>query len=150
MSTIPSTTVYITPLPSADFGMVDYLRSLNSVDAKKVGSALEASRRELSEYVSFGVATPLGGRAIELGNLPQGLGDINRPSYLYMLTSEENTSYLPLPWHALPAVFDGWIIAVGDKRSPGFPPEEGSVRFCWCRFRLLHRHRYQPSSGFSI
>ena len=32
---------------------------------------MEASRRELSEYVSFGIGTLLVGRAIELGKPPQ-------------------------------------------------------------------------------
>ena len=35
-------------------------------------SALEPSRRELSEDVSFGIGTPLGFRAIERGKPPQG------------------------------------------------------------------------------
>ena len=67
-----------------------------------------------SDDVSFGIGIPLGCGAMELGKTPQGC-DIHRPSYLYTLTCKENGSYLPLPWHTLPVVYNGWIIAVGDK-----------------------------------
>ena len=37
-----------------------------------LGTALESSRRELSEDVSFGIGSLLGCRAIDLGKPPQG------------------------------------------------------------------------------
>ena len=72
---LPYTTGDITP-PWADFSMVD-ISTVGTVPVPKT-SALETSRRELSEDVSIvRYGHPLGCRAIELGKLPQG-GAIHR------------------------------------------------------------------------
>ena len=78
---LPQTTVFISHTSRADFSMVDF--SMVGIVAVPKRSAMETSRRGLSENVSFGIfLRRLGCRAVELGKTdPRGGGDTLTPSY---------------------------------------------------------------------